>query len=91
MLIEMWSERLHSPGFMIHDSTIFDGVDSRQVAKALQLAASESQMRSFQYICLLNADDVPARDLDPDFHLDHSVRVRLTDATEDGGLLGIRF
>lgn len=27
------------PGFLIHDSTIFDGVDERQIAKALELAA----------------------------------------------------
>ena len=91
MLAQMWSVRSHSPGFMIHDSTIFDGVDSRQVAKALQLSAKESQVRNFQYICMLNADDVPARDLDPDFPLQDFVRMRLTDATEDGGLLGIRF
>lgn len=29
------------PGFLIHDSTIFDGVDERQRAEALEIAASE--------------------------------------------------
>ena len=37
--------------FLIHDSTIFDGVDERQIAKAMELAASESAKYGFQYIC----------------------------------------
>jgi uncharacterized protein YydD (DUF2326 family) len=40
MLAELWARRGTGPGFLIHDSTLFDGVDERQVAKALQLAFS---------------------------------------------------
>ena len=54
-----FNPRPASPGFLIHDSTIFDGVDERQRAEALELAASESQAHGFQYICTLNSDDVP--------------------------------
>src|SRR5258705_9960023 len=39
MLTEMNIRRGRGPGFLIHDSHLFDGVDERQVAKALQLGA----------------------------------------------------
>lgn len=56
MLAELWSTNKYSPGFLIHDSTIFDGVDERQRALALELAEKESRERRFQYICMLNSD-----------------------------------
>lgn len=89
MLAQLWGEKI--PIFLIHDSIIFDGVDERQKALALQLAKKESKERAFQYICTLNSDTVPYKDFSKDFNLDKYVRLRLTDATEDGGLLGIRF
>ena len=81
------------PGFLIHDSTIFDGVDERQIAKALELAASEAQSKGFQYICTLNSDVVPFNDFSEKFRneFDRFACIKLTDSTEDGGLLGIRF
>jgi uncharacterized protein YydD (DUF2326 family) len=79
------------PGFLIHDSTIFDGVDERQVAHAPQLAAEEAARFNFQYICCLNSDTVPWQEFDKEFNLRQFVRVELTDAHEDGGLLGVRF
>ena len=90
-LARLWSRWPHHPGFLIHDSTIYDGVDERQVAHALQLAESESRSHRFQYICMLNSDTVPKRDFDPGFDFDSHVVLRLTDDTDDGGLLGIRF
>lgn len=53
MLARLWSGRPASPGFLIHDSTLFDGVDERQRAEAIELAASESQAHGFQYICTM--------------------------------------
>ncbi len=91
MLAELWSENKYSPGFLIHDSTIFDGVDERQRALALELAKKESEGRGFQYICMLNSDMLPVGDFSKDFDIQKSVRLRLTDATDNGGLLGIRF
>jgi len=80
-------------GFLIHDSTIFDGVDERQIAKALELAANESQKDGFQYICALNTDHIPYDDFSETFKntFDKHVTITFTDATDDGGLLGIRF
>lgn len=91
MLAELWSENKYKPGFLIHDSTIFDGVDERQRALALELAKKEAEKRDFQYICMLNSDMLPVGDFSKDFDIMKSVRLRLTDATENGGLLGIRF
>ncbi len=214
MLAKLWSERDTSPGFLIHDTTIFDAPDERQVARAIQLAAIESQKlkgdcffniddivdwpsfindlksneliggkilsytdeicksfihdfdvdvqeieknnknlvidainqvlkdrnlyspdltekaifpanfwltkdlnlisenelmqlnrllleetfpeikrleQSFQYICCLNSDKIPYNDFDESFILDDFTQLTLTDANEDGGLLGIRF
>ena len=93
MLMQLRSEQQDMPGFLIHDSTIFDGVDERQIAKALELAAQESEEQGFQYICAINSDVLPDRDFSPSFRdrLDQFVRITFTDAKEDGGLLGIRF
>jgi uncharacterized protein YydD (DUF2326 family) len=76
---------------LIHDSTIFDGVDERQEALALESVAKEARERGFQYICTLNSDTVPWHEFSGGFNLNSFVRLRLSDATEDGGLLGIRF
>ncbi len=78
---------------LIHDSTLFDGVDERQVAKSLELAYKESEEKNFQYICLMNSDSVPETDFSDDF-LDKfrdSVRKVFTDSGDTGGLLGFRF
>ncbi|MDF5723711.1 MAG: DUF2326 domain-containing protein [Rhizonema sp. PD37] len=91
MLAQLWSEKDPSPHILIHDSTIFDGVDERQVALALQLADIESRRRGFQYICTFNSDMVPHSELPLDFNFDSFVRLTLTDESDEGGLLGIRF
>ena len=39
----------------------------------------------------MNSDAVPSNDFDADFNFDDFVVRKLTDATKDGGLLGIRF
>ena len=40
-LASLWAGRARSLGFLAHDSEIFDGVDERQVALALQAAAGK--------------------------------------------------
>lgn len=91
MLAELWAAKAVSPGFLIHDSTIFDNVDERQFASALRLAAAKARRFNFQYICCLNSDTVPWKEFGEDFNLRESVCLELTDARENGGLLGIRF
>lgn len=93
LINQLESNRPYKPGFLIHDSTIFDGVDERQIARALELAKKESEDKGFQYICTMNSDKVPTKDFSDGFQkiFDDSTRIGFTDATEDGGLLGIRF
>jgi uncharacterized protein YydD (DUF2326 family) len=90
MLAQLWSQRGLSPNILIHDSTIFDGVDERQVALALELAARESERLGFKYICTLNSDMVPSTEFSSEFNFDSFVRLRLTD-DEGGNLLGVSF
>ena len=91
MLAQLWATRRASPSLLIHDSTIFDGVDERQVAQALELAQREAERWGFQYVCALNSDTLPSDDFSPGFDLNTFVRLRFTDESEEGGLLGIRY
>ena len=76
---------------LVHDSTIFDGVDPRQRAHAIELAATQTAQQNFQYIVTINTDMVPTADFSPDFDFQKLVRLRLTDTDPSGSLLGIRY
>jgi uncharacterized protein YydD (DUF2326 family) len=91
MLISFARQRGLGIDFLIHDSTIFDGVDPRQRAHALELAAAMSAKYGFQYICTLNTDMVPIHDFSGGFDFASLVRMRLTDTDPSGSLLGFRF
>lgn len=91
MLMRLCAERGIGPGFLVHDSHLFDGVDGRQLISALKVGADTAAELGFQYIVTLNQDDA-FKGIQPDFDLnDYTLPVRLTDATEDGGLFGIRI
>lgn len=91
MLARLWAERSISPRILVHDSIIFDGVDERQRALALELAAQESARHGFQYICTLNSDMVPMNEFSKGFDISPFIRLRLTDNNVAGSLLGVRF
>lgn len=91
MLMQLWAERSVGPGFLFHDSSIFDGVDSRQVAAALELANTEATNLGFQYICSLNSDDLPRDDLGDESPVLEKVAIELRDDDPSGMLLGIEF
>jgi uncharacterized protein YydD (DUF2326 family) len=91
VLAQIWAKKAKSPIFLIHDSFLFADVDERQKALSLELAAKESKTCGFQYICTLNSDTLPRKDFNKDFNFDQYVRKTVTDAKDDGGLLGIRF
>lgn len=91
MLMLLSLERNRSPGFLVHDSHLFDGVDERQVGKALAVGAELAAKHGFQYIVTMNTDSVP-REVPEGFKLDdHVLSVRLNDSSENGGLFGFRF
>ncbi|MFE5143937.1 ABC-three component system protein [Streptomyces fagopyri] len=78
------------PDFLVHDSHFYDGVDERQVARALALAAEVTDEERMQYIVTLNTDTLSTaaqRGFNPDRHIRSP---RLTD-DEEGGLFGFRF
>lgn len=90
-IASLWADRSPSPKLLVHDSAIFDGVDERQRAIALELAAKEAAAKNYQYICTLNSDEVPNAEFSAGFTLTGYVRAILTDADVSGSLLGIRF
>ncbi len=92
MLAELSCRRGSSPGFLVHDSHIFDGVDERQIANALQLGAQRAEQLGFQYIVTMNSDALPESGYQSGFDVrNHVLPVTLTDATDTGGLFGLRF
>lgn len=92
MLADLATRRGFGPGFLVHDSHLFDGVDERQVAKALQLGADHAAAVGYQYIVTMNSDALPRDGFRPGFDVQAFVNpTTLTDATETGGLFGLRF
>ena len=91
LLVQLWSLFEKRLNFLVHDSTIFSGVDERQITLALELAEKKSQQYGFQYICMLNSDELNENDFSLNFNFNQYVRLKLTDESETGGLLGVRF
>jgi uncharacterized protein YydD (DUF2326 family) len=91
MLAETWAARRPGSITLVHDSNLFADVDDRQVATALELAAQKAETAGFQYICTFNSDKLPTGEFSKGFDINAFTRLRLTDETEDGGLLGIRL
>ena len=91
MLAVIASRRRAFPGFLVHDSHLFDGVDERQVAKALQIGRAYAEKCGFQYVVTMNSDALPQDGFDLGFDIrDYILPVKLDD-TPTGGLFGIRF
>ncbi|MFT9380604.1 ABC-three component system protein [Gluconobacter sp. P5B12] len=79
------------PRILVHDSHLFDGVDSRQVAQALVYGMTIAEEIGGQYIVALNSDEFDKADRASDVSFKPYVnRVKLTD-DETGGLFGFRF
>jgi uncharacterized protein YydD (DUF2326 family) len=90
-LSKLCAERNLGPGFLIHDSHLFDGVDERQIAAAFEVGAKTSEEYGFQYIVTMNSDMIPDKLRNSAMLNKAILPVRLTDSREDGGLFGIRF
>ncbi len=91
MLLQLMSQRARGLDFLVHDSMLYDGVDSRQRALALERAAEVAGSTDTQYICALNSDMVPREDFSKGFHVEKYVRLTLTDKEPAGSLLGFHF
>ncbi|MEX1034319.1 MAG: DUF2326 domain-containing protein [Sneathiella sp.] len=98
LLVEASLRQDKFPGFLIHDSHIFDGVDGRQIGLALELANKKCEELGVQYIVAMNSDDLEKisrdeEDFNPDADFnpyDYVIDTVLTDEP-GGGLFGMRF
>jgi uncharacterized protein YydD (DUF2326 family) len=79
------------PDWLVHDSHLFDGVDARQLAAALELARRTCERESIQYIASLNSDDLQKAENAGFSSAGDVLAPILTDKYEDGGLFGFRF
>lgn len=57
------SKRGHAIDFMMHDSALFDAIDTRQLATTLKAAHQKTLERNLQYICSFNSNTLD----DPEF------------------------
>lgn len=90
-LFVIWQKRGKGPGFLLHDSHLFDGVDPRQILAAIKLGKAATDVHGGQYIVCLNSDTLETLALAPEIDWDTgTVKPVLTDR-EDGGLFGFRF
>ena len=90
-LLEFCASREMAIDFLVHDSELYDGVDSRQRAAALERAHEVTEGTGTQYICALNSDMVPYDEFRKGFAFVEHVRCRLTDGEPAGTLLGMVF
>jgi uncharacterized protein YydD (DUF2326 family) len=91
-LLKLVSKRFGGPGFLIHDSHLFDGVDERQIAGALLIGQNATAGQGLQYVVTMNSDIFDRLPLSDE--IDRSKVVlgtRLSDETVTGGLFGFRF
>ena len=91
MLMRLCAKRSVGPGFLVHDSHLFDGVDGRQVVSALKVGAETARELGFQYVVTMNEDDAFKERIDGFDLKEYVLPVVLTDVREDGGLFGFRF
>lgn len=79
------------PGFLVHDSQLFDSMDDRQLASCLCIGARLSEEHGFQYIVTLNTDRLLSAEKEGFDRGDYPLSTVLTDRGETGGLFGFRF
>ena len=91
MLMRLCHQHGMGPGFLVHDSHLFDGVDGRQIVSAMRVGARTAEELGFQYFVTMNEDDA-FKESEVGFDLrEYVLPVKLTDATEEGGVFGVRF
>lgn len=90
-LLELMAQKGGRVDFLVHDSILYDGVDERQRALALERAQEVTEQIGCQYICTLNSDMVPRNEFSGGFDFDSHVRLTLTDKKPADSLLGFQF
>jgi uncharacterized protein YydD (DUF2326 family) len=79
------------PGFLVHDSHIFDGVDGRQIALALRIASERISLLKGQYIVTMNSDDLEKAQREGGISFSEFIVEPELDDSPSGCLFGFRF
>lgn len=91
-LAKILQRRGIGPRLLVHDSHLFDGVDKRQVAKALEIGLRESRESGFQYIVTMNSDVWQSLKFTDQASMNDCILpVKLDDRQEEGSLFGVRL
>ena len=92
VLLKLWSQK-GKIDFLLHDSIMFDPVDSRQRASALAAIAKITEESNSQYICTFNNDAFPYRECSQiSFDAEPFINsIQFTDNEPSGCLCGFRF
>ena len=90
-VLQLQMQRGQGIDVLVHDTLMYDSVDVRQRALALERAHEITAALGGQYICTINSDMVPEADFSEGFAFQQFVRLRLSDASPSDSLLGIRF
>lgn len=90
-LFKVATRRFGGPRFLMHDSHLFDGVDSRQVATALEIGNNAAKEVGGQYIVTMNSDIYNELPFSSNFNPDEFTLPVVLDDTETGGIFGFRF
>lgn len=85
----------HNVKFIVHDSRITDGLDSRQKATMLEVAYRETELNKLQYIISLNQnaiDDIEREMSEEQFkkNIINNIVLELDDLSDENKLLGIQ-
>lgn len=85
----------HNVKFIVHDSRITDGLDSRQKATMLEVAYRETELNKFQYIISLNQNainDIEREMSEEQFkeNITNNIVLELDDLSDENKLLGIQ-
>jgi uncharacterized protein YydD (DUF2326 family) len=91
MLATVCAKRGFWPGFLIHDSHIFDGVDGRQVASALRIAGERTMQLGGHYIVTMNSDDLDKAERESSLSFAEYIVQPELDDSPSGCLFGFRF
>jgi uncharacterized protein YydD (DUF2326 family) len=79
------------PGFLVHDSHLFEPVDGRQFARALRIASKFCIENDLQYVVMLNSDELMRAELEGDEDFGEFILEPSLADISDGGLFGFRF
>lgn len=90
-LASLCRSRGTGPGFLVHDSHLYEPVDGRQFARALRIGAEYAEEIGIQYIVTLNSDELARAETEGGEDFRSFVLSPMLSDSPEGGLFGMRF